>query len=442
MTAARTLELLFYCCVNLLPELLLILVACRDFLRFSMQTTTALSMGVLACYCSCTIAYDAGALSYLAANVILNVTYILFGVFLTKDKPWQLLFALGMILNYGSVCSITAAGLYHVLNLPGTEFGWYSSLITLAVAAVLWPLYHWMLARKMRPLFTREGAEESWRILWIVPAFFCVIHYFCIWTEGGNYASRPLNVLFLMFLNLGAAFISCLVAYTADVRAERLRLEAENQRFAIEAAQYENLKERMEQTRRARHDLRQHLRLIQSYLDTGNEAALRDYIHAYGQSLPADTKERYSQNIVADSVVRYYAEQAEAKGIAFSAQLEFPSALSLPEPDLCVVLGDLLENALESCERHIEDSPSVRLAGKLIGTQMLTIVVDNSPADEPKWEKAALISSKRHDIGTGTASLRAIAKRYGGEADFRWKDGVFSASIVLLLRQKDGCISG
>ena len=270
--------------------------------------------------------------------------------------------------------------------------------------------------------------EICWKTRWI-PAR-------SIWTQGGQFATRPLNVAFLVILNLGSAFISYLVADMVDERAERGWLEAENQRLAMQTAQYESLKGRMEETRQARHDLRQHLRLMQAYLDSNNEAALREYLNAYGQSLPADTGIRYCENTVADTVVRYYAELAQAQGISFTARLELPDELGLPEPDLCVLLGNLLENALDSCKKHLDASPYIHMGGKLMGARMLTILVDNCPADEPKRAKENLISSKRPSVGTGTASVRAIAERYGGEVRFEWKDGVFSASVVLTLPER------
>lgn len=433
MTETQTLELFFYCCANLLPELALIIIACRDFLRFPLKVTAALSVGVLLWYFGCTAAYDAGIASYLTVNIALNAVYVLFGILLTKEKPWQLLFVLGMALNYGSVCSITAVGFFHAVHMPGVEFGWQTSLVTLVIAAIFWLLYDWLLVKRLRPLFAREGADDLWRVLWLVPALFCLIHYFCIWTQGGQFATRPMNVAFLVVVNLGSAFVSYLVAYIVDVRTQRAQLETENQRLAMQAAQYEALKERMDETSRAQHDLRQHLRLIQSYLDSGNETALREYLKTYGQTLPRDAGIRYCENTVADTVVRYYAELAQAQGVSFTAHLELPETLGLPNPDLCVLLGNLLENALESCKKHLDASPYIHIGGKLVGTRMLTIIADNCPADEPKRERDALLSAKRDGVGTGTASIRAIAQRCGGEARFTWEAGVFSAEVVLTL---------
>ena len=432
MTVLKLLEWFFYCCVNLLPELALMIAACGDFLRFSLKKTIWLSMGVLLWYYGCVVANDLGLMSYLVMNYVLNAGYVVFGISLTKGKPWQLLFVLGMALNYGSVCAIVSGGIFHSLGLGELEFGWQESLLTLGVAVLFWMLYN-LVVKRLRPLFARENAGDVWRVLWLVPALFCLIHYFCIWTQGGQFCARPLNVAFLVVMNLGSVLVSYLIADMVEERTQRMRLETENQRLAMQTAQYESLKGRMEETRQARHDLRQHLRLMQAYVDSGNVSALQEYLKAYGQSLPVDTGIRYCENTVADTVVRYYAELAQAQGVSFSAKLALPETLPLPEPDLCVLLGNLLENALESCKKHLGDSPYIRMGGRLVGAQMLTIIVDNCPADEPKRERELLLSSKRPSAGTGTASVRAIAERYGGEARFSWKDKVFSAEVVLTL---------
>lgn len=433
MTALKALEWFFYACVNLLPQMALVTIACRDFLRFSLKKTVILSMGVLLWYWFFLVASEVNWVSYMALNFILNGGYVAFGILLTKGKPWQFLFALAMVLNYGSVCAIISGGIFSALGMAEMMYCWQDSLLTLVIAAGFWFLYDWLLVGKLRPLFVREDADGIWKYLWLVPGLFCAIHYFLIWTYGGLFSTNLGNVIFLVVVNTGSTFVSYLVAKMVDERMQLMRLETENQRLAMQTAQYESLKGRMEETRQARHDLRQHLRLMQAYVDGENISALREYLNAYGQSLPADTSIRYCQNTVADTVVRYYAELAQAQGVSFTARLELPDELSLPEPDLCVLLGNLLENALDSCKKHLDASPYIHMGGKLMGARMLTIFVDNCPADEPKRERGALLSSKRTSMGTGTASVRAIAERYGGEARFEWKENIFSASVVLTL---------
>lgn len=433
MTAIKAMEWLFYACANLLPQLALITLACRDFLRFSLKKTVFLSMGVLLWFWVFLIASEINLVSYMALNYILNAGYVGFGVLLTRGKPWQFLFCLSLALNYGSVCGIISGGIFNSIGRPELMYCWQDSLLTIGIAAVFWFIYYWLLIEKLRPLFLRDDPSGIWRVLWLVPALFCIIHYFLIWTYGGLFSTSLGNVVFFVVVNIGSTFVSYIVAKMVDERTMLLRLEAENQRLAMQTAQYENLKSRMEETRRARHDLQQHVRLMQSYLDNNEEAELRNYLKEYGQTLPKDRGIVFCKNMVANTVIGYYAELARVQDITFDARIELPSALNISDPDLCVLFGNLLENALDSCNDHLDESPYINIGCKLVGTRMLTIVVDNCPSDKPKVSNGVMLSSKRSGVGIGTTSVRTISERYNGEARFEWKDKIFSASVVLTL---------
>ncbi len=433
MTTEKLLEWFLFCCVNLLPELALIIISCRGFLRFTLKNTILLSMGVLVWYFGCIIASEVGIISYMTLNFMLNAVYILFGILLTRGKPWQLLFALCIVLNYGSICAISSGGILSAFGLSNLMFGWQDSLITLGIAAFLWFLYYGLLIGRIQTLFAREDTDNIWRVLWLVPALFCIIHYFCIWTQDGQFSTHIVNVVFLAVINIGSVFVSYLVAQFVDDRLARQRIETDNQRLFVQAAQYENLKQRMDETRKARHDLKQHLRLIQSYLDTKDNDALSDYINKYSQTLPKDNNISYCKNNTVDTIVRFYAEQAEAVGIKFETKLNLDNDLNISEPDICVLLGNLLENAVEESKKQLAGSPVIKIGGQLVGSKTLVITVDNSPASKPEKKNSLFISTKHDNFGIGTQSIQDIAKKYNGEARFEWKENTFYASVVMNL---------
>lgn len=433
MTTAKLLEWFLFCCVNLLPELALIIISCRGFLRFSLKNTVLLSMSVLVWYFVCIVASEVGIISYIALNFMLNAVYILFGILLTRGKPWQLLFALCIVLNYGSICAILSGGILSAFGLSNLMFGWQDSLITLAIAAILGFLYYRLLVGRLRTLFARDDTDNIWKVLWLVPALFCVIHYFCIWTEDGQFSTHIVNVIFLSVVNVGSTLISYLVAQFVDDRLEKQRVETDNQRLLVQASQYENLKQRMDETRKARHDLKQHLRLIQSYLDTKDDDALRDYINKYSQTLPKDNNISYCKNNTVNTIVKFYAEQAEAVGIKFETKLNMNNDLNISEPDICVLFGNLLDNAIEECKKHLVGSPVIKVGSQLVGSKTLVITVDNTPASKPEKKNNLFVSTKHDSFGIGTQSIQDIAKKYNGEVRFEWKENTFYASVILNL---------
>lgn len=186
----------------------------------------------------------------------------------------------------------------------------------------------------------------------------------------------------------------------------------------------------MEETRRASHDLRQHRNIIRSYLESGNEARLREYPNANADSGPGDGFCTWCRNYSVNMLLNHYAVRLRAQGTEFEFSFDLPEGLAVPEPDLCVVLGNLLENALEACAG--QEGGFVRAAARLTGSSAMTIAVDNSSPHPPKAAPdGSLLSTKHRGEGIGTSSIRQIALQYRGKADFNWQDGVFRAAVFL-----------
>lgn len=208
----------------------------------------------------------------------------------------------------------------------------------------------------------------------------------------------------------------------------------QNERIlTLQRSQYARLRTHMEEIRRARHDLRQHQHVIQSFLDSGDDENLRAYLQAQTVSMPADGLRQYCRNYAVNLLLNHYAGQYIQMGIDYEFQVELPEGLKTAEPDVCVVVGNLLENAQEACAGQKE--PYVRAVARLTGLHALTIIVDNTAPQPPQVGRdGALLSSKAPDRGVGTQSIRYIAQQYGGTADFRWEKGMFLASVFLNLQ--------
>ena len=199
----------------------------------------------------------------------------------------------------------------------------------------------------------------------------------------------------------------------------------------LQRTQYADIQEHMETVRRARHDLRQHQKLILSFLNSGDTEALRSYLLSQIEETPSESMRMFCKNHPVNMLANYYFGQFESKGIAFEASLDLPDSLGMPESDFCVVLGNLLENALDACAG--EENAFVHCAARRTGNSV-ALTVDNSSAEPPRRQPdGSFLSGKRDGRGIGTQSVLYIAEQYGGKADFRWENGVFFASVFLNL---------
>lgn len=120
-------------------------------------------------------------------------------------------------------------------------------------------------------------------------------------------------------------------------------------------------------------------------------------------------------------LIRYYAEQAEEAGIDFKAQLLLPEKLAIYEPDICVLFGNLLEQAVKACKQSLIAAPFIRVNARLAGGQALSITVDHS----------CIMPMLPQSGTTGILSVRNIVTRYHGLSDFKYENGVSYVSVFL-----------
>lgn len=205
--------------------------------------------------------------------------------------------------------------------------------------------------------------------------------------------------------------------------------------LAMQYTQYQQLSRHIEEVREARHDLRQHLNLIEHYLQSGKTEDLNTYIEQYRMTLPPDTARTWCENYAVNTIISYYGEEARKASVDFSVRIQLPPSLPLGEPQLCSIFGNLLENALDACRECTDSAPFIRICAQEDAGHIV-IAVDNTCCHPPIEENGQFRSTKHDGFGTGTASIRSIAERYQGLVDFRYEDGIFYASVMLKFDSK------
>ena len=204
----------------------------------------------------------------------------------------------------------------------------------------------------------------------------------------------------------------------------------QEQLLALQRTQYEQLLQHNEEVKAARHDLRQHLEVMRAYLEKKDTDGALAYLDAYAKKLPADIQRTFARNFALNAVCTSYAEKAREYEIDYDVEMDVPERLSINEPEVCALLGNLLKNAVEACREVRCSAPFIRVRGTCEDGHIV-ITVDNTCEQEPVWENGRILSTKHEGYGIGTWAVRAVAERTGGTADFSCKDGVFYASVFL-----------
>ena len=139
----------------------------------------------------------------------------------------------------------------------------------------------------------------------------------------------------------------------------------------------------------------------------------------------------FCENRAADSVLGYYCTLAKREGVPFRAQIDLPERLPVDEVDLCLVLSNLLENALEASLRTASARRQMQVTAYSHADRLLLIEVKNTFDGEIKEREGVFRSSKRNGNGIGIQSVRHIAEKSGGASTFAFQNGTFTAKVML-----------
>ncbi|NLZ69871.1 MAG: GHKL domain-containing protein [Clostridiaceae bacterium] len=309
-------------------------------------------------------------------------------------------------------------------------------------------LYWFLLITPLSFLILTISILRKWRDIKrpVVKLLFSSILFLIVLSlvEMLNYELHfvPVTALFFEIGLLGFLFLLTVVSgyYMQDslrtaTEKEQLafQMKAVNQQLALQRIQFQKIAESDVAVKSQRHDLRHHLTVLRELYEQNDREKLGHYLKAVNENLPSGRGPALCDNYAVNAVASHYADMAERMGAEVSMNLVVPAELpSELECDLCVIVGNLMENAAEACARMTEDHRFVRVSSHLLHG-ILTIVVDNSFNEPPRKRNDAFLSSKREGEGIGLKSVLAVAKRHGGNAQFEWKDGVFQASAYVRL---------
>ena len=138
--------------------------------------------------------------------------------------------------------------------------------------------------------------------------------------------------------------------------------------------------------------------------------------------------------MVAASYLEKKSEDLAKQGIAFESEVRLPSGLNISNPDLICVLGNLLDNAQEACQRTPEPTIILKAAYQ---KPYCSISCSNTAVEPGKGSAKRRIPELER--GVGLTILRDVAKRYDGEFRTEWENGWFKANMILKDKESEIC---
>jgi len=300
----------------------------------------------------------------------------------------------------------------------------FETFCTIVFYPVVWfVMFYWFTPR------LKQISSRHMRGLWLVPMAFFVL--LMIMYPFYDYITT--NQIIIILIGASSVFVLVLILRTIEIITRSSRLETENQamnhQLELQREHYRMIRTHIDETKRARHDLRHHLSVFQTYIETGETGKLADYIDEYKDSLPDDTVIEFCGNFAVNSILRYYTGIARSEGIQIDVHMELPEKTGVSDSDLCIIIGNCVENAIEAC-RKLDEGKYIKIHSKLKG-KMLTVIVANSYDGSIKKVGGSFMSLKHEGEGLGISSVKAVVDKYGESAQFETGESEFRATIIL-----------
>jgi two-component system sensor histidine kinase AgrC len=349
----------------------------------------------------------------------LFVILVFFAIVQTATSAFSLVF-------FGTVYTGT-------LSLPA------QTLISLFTAVMMF-ITCFILVRKRRR--ATEMPPLVTFVLVLVPALSCIVLLF--WADS-IFIAPDADHAFAMFQFLGALALALinyavfiLYEYMTDESEKSLEQQARIQRAELSAVHYGELQALYHETREWRHDYLNHLTVIEGLLGIENYARLDEYLQELKGAAKKMSFRVSSGNEAIDAIINTKISRAEAEGIEFESVVTLDlSSLQMTSVELASLFGNLIDNAIEACQRVEDVDAQRKIVFKItkVNNQVCIYVMNSTPPLKLLPGEKLKSSKKRGDHGIGLSRIDSIVESYGGMVQRKIDGNSFETFVLLPLNE-------
>ena len=183
-----------------------------------------------------------------------------------------------------------------------------------------------------------------------------------------------------------------------------------------------------------RHDYRHHIQTMKVHAAHGELDEIAEYLDILDDDLTNVETVIRTGNRMMDAIVNSKLTLAAEKNIRVKAEAKIPVSLFIPAVDLCIVVGNLLDNAMDACIELPEPERLIRLYAEMKG-RYFYLVVTNTAGGKKKKE---FRTKKGAGHGFGLSRIDAVVRKYGGYVTRASEDGAFSTEVLLPAGREGG----
>ena len=357
---------------------------------------------------------------------------------------WQGIFIITIVKCYAENIYLLSIYVNFAATKAFPSLSWPRVLYsTLPLTVLSFPFAYMFFKKLLRPAVDYTISLSIWRTMWIIPICNSAIYSLTVSPHLASPYFTPGNAFFFvppLWAVLTFTTYAIILQMITNISKNAILKETLNlseTQISAQQKQLDALQSHMEQIQRFRHDTRHHILVLREFLKTKNQDGLESYLQELTEALPT-APENYCENPVVNALLCYYREAAESEQVKTSFSISISGILPFSDADLCIILGNFLENALEACRRMKKPDKFITLRISMPSRLTLVIITENSyEGTILRTKDGAFLSSKaKNRKGIGIASVTHIIKKYNGIPRFEYQEPVFKASLLLNAKEQ------
>lgn len=362
-------------------------------------------------------------------GVLTSIITTLINIIVIKKHVKEHLFTLGIVIIFNYlIMNIPTYIVQHTISF-NTINGYLFFIIYNLIFSMglLFPIKK-MLDKTVKPFLVMED-NEYWNTIWFIPIALLTALLFMI--PHTNHTETIEHLLGHAMLAVVLVLICLSIAkdYNGIKEKEDMTEHINKSKFY-----YSSLKTKMEEGRKKKHDLKHLLISIRHYIDTDDKTGLNDFCDEIEQVYFKEDILPYTGNASIDGIVYHYLQLSKVKNIDFKYTGSIKNR-GIGDMDLCVLLGNALDNAFTACLTSNEQK-SISLIAQS-EENVLSIVIQNTFDGKMDVEKDVIFSRKRDkEQGVGLKSMKEICDKYQGTMETKWDESKFTLLIMLPINEE------
>ncbi len=311
------------------------------------------------------------------------------------------------------------------LNPPFIIVIWSSILLTIFVVIVYIMVHH------------RKNRNRDGKILLILLILLGMVLYVTNYmlvrdVEGYSYSYALLWIVTSVLLLMNMAVypihskLEDIIVIKRNIKMYKRQMNAYKEQFLVEKTTHQELY-------RVQHDMKQQLLYLRELARQGKKEALMERIEVLlGESVTEQDSTVKTGNLTVDAIINHMHKKMVQGEIRLHTELKVGATIGISDGDLWVLLGNLIDNAIEASECISRENREVWIQ-ILQEKGILYIMIRNRFSGEVQINREkGLVSHKgRKFHGFGICSARKIAEKYNGNLLIKWSGNIFMADAIL-----------